>query len=128
MSERKGSLMHWLAECGHWMVVYSLEPTPLACPDCAEKARKAAKWFIHNTFLSADGPENYDECAVDIPESAAFPDQLKDELREACERYADANSLIERAQDAYDEGERIARDAIDKYLPTAERLVMSESA
>lgn len=30
--------MNWQAECGHWMVVYSLEPTPESCPDCADKS------------------------------------------------------------------------------------------
>lgn len=35
MPKPKGTLIKWLAECGHWMECYALEPTPDECPDCA---------------------------------------------------------------------------------------------
>ncbi len=38
MKKSKGALIKFLAECGHWMDCYALEPTPSQCPDCASRA------------------------------------------------------------------------------------------
>jgi hypothetical protein len=37
VEQRKGSLIKYLAECGHWVDCYSLEPTPIECADCAAR-------------------------------------------------------------------------------------------
>lgn len=34
-SDPRGSQIKHLAECGHWIDCYALEPTPTECPQCA---------------------------------------------------------------------------------------------
>jgi hypothetical protein len=34
----RGSLIKFMADCGHWMDCYAKEPTPTECPDCAKKS------------------------------------------------------------------------------------------
>ncbi len=121
--ERQGSLMRWQAECGHWMVVYSKEPTPTQCPDCRDELREELeRTFCINPSLSADSD------SFDPDEFPSVPAPLARLLEAACDDYGQAAKLVEEAQDQYDAVESTVRNALDEYLPKAERLSMPESS
>ncbi|OFB37940.1 hypothetical protein BA059_16720 [Mycolicibacterium sp. (ex Dasyatis americana)] len=119
MTARKGSLMRHMAECGHWMVVYSLEPTPIACPDCSDKLRyELAEAFELDPLLNAESE------SFDPGEFPGIPDELAAAIEAACVQYDAAAELVQEAEDLYATASREVREAIDKWLPAAERLVM----
>ncbi|UXA19502.1 hypothetical protein [Mycobacterium sp. SMC-4] len=128
MTERQGSLMRWMADCGHWMVVYSLEPTPSCCPDCADAMRDA---IIHAFDQSApwieiEGPGDFDEWFADSGLDE-LPADLRRQLAAACEKFEEARRLAEEAADVCSTAARDAMRALDKWVPSAERLTMPEA-
>ncbi|OBK22531.1 hypothetical protein [Mycobacterium asiaticum] len=120
MTERKGSLMRWTADCGHSMVVYSLEPTPTSCPDCHDKARKALDdWW--SDISSAESSAS--ECAIDdvakwLEENdLELPDDIVNQLQ-------DIANLCQSAQSELSYAESRLWRLLQDRLPKAERLTM----
>lgn len=103
-------------ECGHEMVCYSLEPTPLSCPDCADKGRKLLDGLIRDV----DG-NRIDE----VPDSDGV-DEWLDEEGVTGQLRADVKRLVDYVDDARSSLDRVyfeGRRMLEKY-PPAERLVM----
>lgn len=127
MTERKGSLMNWRADCGHSMVVYSLEPTPTACPDCVEKTRKTItrSFNCHSTF-HVDGPTDLDDWLSDA-KLGELPEGLVTALSLACADYSRAVALADEADDACRDAWYAVDKALDQYAPPVERLSMPEA-
>ncbi|OYN76831.1 hypothetical protein [Mycolicibacterium sphagni] len=128
MTERHGSLMHWKADCGHWMVVYSLEPTPAQCPDCADKNRDALesvlKHWGRNFRVAVSAAE---ECMSDDVAEALRRDGVEapDELVEKLQLIADKCA---RAVSDLDDARRDMDKLLGSLPPRTERLTMSEAS
>ncbi|WP_141564420.1 hypothetical protein [Mycolicibacterium palauense] len=125
MTERKGRLMKWKAECGHWMVCYSLEPTPTRCPDCADKSRTALAALVESfdevkDRLDLDGPPSTDDAPQWLDEWGVTDEQIrKDVTALACR----ADEIRADLFGAHSQ----ARALLTKY-PEAERLTMPDNA
>lgn len=119
MADRKGSLMHWTAECGHRMVVYSLEPTPTKCPDCQDEGRKSiSNW--HSDIRRAE--THAAESAIgDVRDWLQENDiELSDEILAELQGIADqCNSAWSELDDA-----EIRLWTLLNKMPKAERLTM----
>lgn len=124
MTERKGSRMRWEAECGHWMVVYSLEPTPAECPDCADESRKELEDWAREVSTA----ETYaSDCAIhdvagwlDERGIALEPEHVA-ELQRIADMCDDAGANLNRA-------DAELRKFLAEKLPAAERLTMPEAS
>ena len=124
MSGRQGSLMRFQADCGHWMVVYSLEPTPEQCPDCADKGRdalaSALKYWERDLSSAVSRAE---DCGVGdadewVRENAlAVTDDIIQKLQFIGDRCANAAGDLDQAH-------RELRDILAKIPAKAERLTL----
>lgn len=118
--------MPWLADCGHTMRVWSLEPTSIACEDCTWQAEREA----------GNNPVTEDELKVltdmvsdilayrldDIPSNASTDDDLNEWFDEwgvkNKEIRTDISMLVAMVDNARQElagAEFDGRKMIDKY-------------
>ncbi|MGE2733806.1 hypothetical protein [Mycolicibacterium vaccae] len=120
--------MRWKADCGHWMVVYSLEPTPDRCPDCADKDRDALSDALQRwsrDLSSAIGAA--EECAVGdavewVRENAlGVSDEAVAALQHIGDRASEAAADLELA---HGDMQRL----IAAIPPKSERLTMPEAS
>lgn len=119
MPERKGSLIRWLAECGHWMVCYSLEPTPSECPDCADASLKVLKDMVGFDIDLDDVPSDIEGDLNEwMDESGVTNPDIRADIRKLAAIVDDARAQLDHA---YFEGRRM----VDKY-EAAERLTLDE--
>lgn len=127
MTERKGTLMRFQAECGHWMVVYSLEPTPKVCPDCSDADLQTLSEIV-DAF----------ESAAWTLESEGPPGGSKDDVDQWCDECeitdAAVRETIHQLAALGDDLRATADDAVRKAKaiaakhPAAERLTMPEAS
>lgn len=127
MTERKGSRVQWKAECGHWMVAYSLEPTPPQCPDCADKYRTDLEDVLKRWKSDiGDALSHAEDCGVeDVAEwlredGTEVSDDDARALQIVADRCGDAMADLEGAEMAL-------RKFIAKLPPKAERLTMDSA-
>lgn len=116
MPERKGSLIQWHADCGHWMVCYSLEPTPTVCPDCADASRKVLDDVVSSIDGDLDDAPSLEDLDEWLDESGVTVPEIRDDIRRIAGIADDARAQLEHA---YFEG----RKMLAKY-PATERLTM----
>jgi hypothetical protein len=127
--ERKGSLIRWRAECGHWMVTYSLEPTPPLCPDCADKDRNALEKLLSSWARDLSR-------AVTVAEDCYFGDVVGEDLTKQGitapdETVAKMQIISDRVHGALadlEQSERELRALAAALPPKAERLSIPEPA
>lgn len=122
MTERKGRLMKYQAACGHWMVCYSLEPTPTVCPDCADTSRKVLADMVGWGDIDLDDvPSNADGDLDEwLDESGVEDPEIRKDIHRLAVLTDDARAQLDHA--AF-EGRRM----LEKY-PPVERLTLPDEA
>lgn len=126
LPEGKGSKIQWKAECGHWMVVFALEPTPEKCSDCANKHRDKLHRLLSSWEDDIDSAIYHAESSF-IPrintwleeEGISVSEATFKRMRTVSEHCGEAMEELTRAQ-------REIRKLVDEVPPKVERLAIDQ--
>ena len=129
MSDRQGSLMNFKADCGHWMVVYSLEPTPEKCPDCTDKVTQALarslKYWVDDLRSAVSAAE---DCGCGDVDEWLRENGLDEVSEDVAQKLQFIGDRADEAARDLEQSYREICDVVASLPPKAERLTMEEAS